>query len=132
MKSRLLILLLTATLATTFSLIGKDMSQSTDKALVHTVYFWLKDSATETDRTEFLKELEKLKAIEQIDHGWIGVPAATAARGVVDGSYDFSITFVFNSVAAEHEYQVHPIHKKFVETNENLWEKVQVYDAITP
>lgn len=105
---------------------------SGDKALVHTVYFWFHNDVTDEQSRDFYQELKKLEEIPQIQHGWIGVPAATEERGVIDSSYDYSITFVFADEAAEHEYQVHPIHTEFVETNSHLWDNVTVYDAITP
>ena len=106
--------------------------QADDPALVHTVYFWFNEDVSEEESRDFYQELLKLQEIPQIIHGWIGVPASTEQRGVIDSSYDYSITFVFNSVEAEAEYQVHPVHTEFVEKNSRLWERVVVYDAITP
>jgi hypothetical protein len=49
---------------------------------------------------------------------------------VIDSSYDYSITFVFESQKEHDLYQPHPRHKEFVEKCSHLWQKVQVYDAI--
>jgi ABC-type glycerol-3-phosphate transport system substrate-binding protein len=117
---------------TAMAAVTAEGQSSGEEALVHTVFFWFHNDVTEEQSNEFYQELKKLKEIPQIQHGWIGVPAATEERGVIDSSYDYSITFVFADEAAEHEYQVHPIHTAFVETNSHLWENVTVYDAITP
>lgn len=107
-------------------------SSDNERALVHTVYFWFTDDVSEEEHQNFYHELQKLSGITQIQESWIGVPADTEERGVIDRSYDYSITFVFENEEAEAEYQVHPIHLEFIEANSNLWENVVVYDAITP
>ncbi|MEX2601396.1 MAG: Dabb family protein [Balneolaceae bacterium] len=103
-----------------------------ESSLVHTVYFWFHDEVSDEDAETFYGELKKLREIPQIQHGWIGVPAATEERGVIDNTYDYSITFVFADEEAEAAYQIHPIHTRFVEVNSHLWENVIVYDAMTP
>lgn len=125
-------ILLTAATMTTKSQTQDSHSDANDGALVHTVYFWFHDDVTGQESREFYNELKKLQEIPQILHGWIGVPAGTEERGVIDSSYDYSITFVFRDEEAEAEYQVHPIHTDFVETNSHLWDNVVVYDATTP
>jgi hypothetical protein len=132
MKSRPVVLFLSLIFAMTMNLKADDTAAHLEEALVHTVFFWFHDNVSEEQRAEFYEDLKKLREIEQILHGWIGVPAPTEARGVIDASYDYSITFVFKSVATEQEYQVHPMHKEFVEKNAHLWDKVVVYDAVTP
>ncbi len=116
----------------TMTLKADDTAAPSEEGLVHTVFFWFHDNVSEEQRSGFYEDLKKLREIEQILHGWIGVPAPTEARGVIDNTYDYSITFVFESVATEQEYQVHPMHKEFVEKNAHLWDKVVVYDAVTP
>lgn len=130
LNALLITLMLTATMA--LAATAQQFTSDNEKALVHTVFFWFHDGVSEADSQNFYEELKKLQQIPQIRHGWIGVPADTEERGVIDASYDYSITFVFEDEKAEGEYQVHPIHTEFVETNSHLWEKVTVYDAITP
>ena len=96
---------------------------------VHTVYFWLHDSATAADRSFFEQQLQQLSTIEHIHTAYVGVPAPTR-REVIDSSYDYSITFIFKSQVEQDLYQPHPAHKAFVEKCAHLWRKVQVYDAI--
>ena len=99
---------------------------------MHTVYFWLTDEADEEDSQFFYEELKKLSNIQLIKQKFIGIPASTEERDVIDNSYDYSITFVFESKEAEKAYQQHPDHLEFIDRNAHLWEKVRVYDAITP
>lgn len=132
MKTRHIALILSIILSMTMTLKADDHEAGSEEALVHTVFFWFNDNVTEEQGAAFYEDLKKLREIDQIIHGWIGVPAPTEARGVIDASYDYSITFVFESVAAEQEYQVHPEHKEFVEKNSHLWDKVVVYDAVNP
>lgn len=116
------------------ALASTTQAQSSDHetVLLHTVYFWFNDDVSADEHRNFYDELKKLKQIPHIQQGWIGVPADTEERGVIDNTYDYSITFVFENTEAEAEYQVHPIHLQFVETNADLWDNVVVYDAITP
>lgn len=103
----------------------------TEDFLIHTVYFWLENSDSEADRQKLLEGLNTIKEIEHIKEGYVGVPAPTA-RGVIDNSYDFSITFIFENGEKEEAYQTHPIHVEFVEEHQDLWKRVVVYDAIPP
>ena len=41
------------------------------------------------------------------------MPANTLKRDVIDNSFDVSELMLFESVEAQDEYQLHPIHKKF-------------------
>ena len=59
----------------------------------------------------------------------IGTPAPTEARDVVDHSYSVSYMAMFDSKEDQAAYQIDPIHIKFVDENEHLWEKVIVYDS---
>lgn len=46
----------------------------------------------------------------------------------MDNSYDLSELMYFDNIEGQNAYQVHPIHKAFVEKYSHLWEKVVVYD----
>ena len=97
--------------------------------LIHTVYFWLTKSATDEDRTEFRRRLATLGAIESVEAFYLGAPAKTPKRPVIDATYDYSITVILASKTAHDRYQEDPIHKDFVERCAHLFERVQVYDA---
>mgnify|MGYP003577447630 CR=1 FL=1 len=96
--------------------------------LVHHVFFWLKNKGSEADRKLLIEGLKTLSGIKEVKKLLIGTPAATEQRGVVDNSYDVSELMFFDNVKDQDAYQVHPIHKAFVDKYSHLWEKVVVYD----
>ena len=96
--------------------------------LVHFVLFWLKKGTSDKERAEFRKGLESLKAVESAEALYVGAPIPSD-RPVVDTSYDFALTVIFKDKAALDTYQVHPIHKAFVEKNRPRWERNLVYAA---
>lgn len=97
--------------------------------VVHTVFFWLKNQGNQADLEALYQGVKALTTIEEIQTAYIGTPADTKDRPVIDGSYDLSITFVFKDAADQDVYQIHPTHLKFVEEKKHLWERVVVYDA---
>jgi hypothetical protein len=74
--------------------------------------------------------LSKLASIDLISQAYIGQPAGTN-REVIDSSYDFSITFIFDDKSKQDIYQNHPESSGFVDTCAHLWKQVQVYDAVS-
>jgi hypothetical protein len=100
------------------------------KQLAHHVFFWLKNPNSKEDLNKLLEGLRTLEKIESVRKINIGVPASTEKRPVVDNSYSASELIFFDDVAGQDAYQVHPIHKKFVDNYSHLWEKVIVYDSI--
>lgn len=97
--------------------------------LVHSVYFWLKPGLTAAQRAEFLAALQALKGVPSVGQFFLGTPAGVTDRPVVDKSFDYSITCVFENLDAHNAYQVHPLHLAFVQTGKPLWTRVQIYDA---
>ena len=97
--------------------------------LVHTVYFWLKPTLSDTEREAFNKGVESLTHIESATAVYLGTPAATEARPVIDASYDIALTVLLEDIAAHDAYQVDPIHTDFIGLFKPYWEKVQIYDA---
>ncbi|KQU55587.1 hypothetical protein ASG67_05395 [Sphingomonas sp. Leaf339] len=100
------------------------------KQMVHHVFFWMKTPGRWTDVDKLIAGLETLRAIPEIRELRIGVPADTENRSVVDGSYGVSELMVFDTVEDQRRYQDHPIHKRFVESCGELWDRVVVYDSI--
>lgn len=99
--------------------------------LVHTVLFYLKDDLTPAQRQQVAAGLETLKAIKSAQAVYIGTPAkATALRPVVESTYDFALTVLFQDLPAHDAYQVDPIHKAFGEQCSPLWRQVRVFDAM--
>jgi hypothetical protein len=105
-------------------------SMDNKKMLAHHVFFWLKNPNSKEDRDKLIEGLKTLEKIETVKSLRIGVPASTEKRDVVDNSFSVSELMLFDDVEGQNAYQVHPIHKKFVEDCSHLWEKVIVYDAI--
>ncbi|WP_346859390.1 Dabb family protein [uncultured Draconibacterium sp.] len=98
--------------------------------LVHHVYFWLKEPKNEAHKNQLVKGANELLKIKSIKMSHIGFPAGTENRDVVDHSYSVSYMVMFDSQADQDAYQVDPIHLKFVEENQHLWNKVIVYDSV--
>lgn len=97
--------------------------------LVHSVFFWLKPELTDAQRAEFLRGLESLKGIAAIRQIYIGKPAATEKRPVIDDSYSYALTTIFDDLAGQDAYQVDPLHLAFVQNCKQFWTRVQIYDA---
>lgn len=98
--------------------------------LLHHVFFWLKNPDSAADRAKLIAGVKSLAAIETVRSIHVGVPASTEKREVVDNSYHVSELLGFDDVAGQDAYQVHPLHKKFVDEHQHLWSKVVVYDAL--
>jgi hypothetical protein len=97
--------------------------------LIHTVLFWLRKDLAGDQITEFRMGLESLKGIEQAEAVYIGSPARTAERPVLDTSYDFCLTVILKDVAAHDAYQADNAHLAFLASFKEFWKKVKVYDA---
>ncbi len=113
-------------LAAAPSVMGADDNRET--GVVHHVFFWLKNRGSEADRNQLIEGLKTLKGIPEVKKLLVGTPAATEQRGVIDNSYDVSELMYFDNAKDQDAYQVHPIHKAFVDKYSHLWEKVIVYD----
>lgn len=62
--------------------------------------------------------------------GYIGKPADTEKRAIIDSSYDCALITIFKDMEAHDAYQVDAIHDKFRELS-HLWDRVQIYDSHT-
>jgi len=98
--------------------------------LQHTVYFWLKEEVTESERENFGKGIKKfVSSVKEIQKAEVGIPAATADRDVVDHTFGYSLFVWFSTMEDHNIYQEHQAHKKFIEDFSHLWARVQVYDS---
>ncbi len=95
--------------------------------IIHHVFFWLKNPSSEEDLNSLIKGIKTLETVRKI---YIGVPASTELRDVVDSSFSASELLFFDDLAGQETYQNHPLHLKFVEDCSHLWEKVIVYDFV--
>ena len=94
---------------------------------VHTVFFWLKKELSQEQKEAFFKGVDTLKTIQPNVMITTGTPASTN-RPIIDTSYDYGLTCIFESLEDHDKYQVDPVHLKFVENHANDWDKVLIYD----
>lgn len=104
-------------------------SEPETKGVIHHVFFWLKNPSSKEDLDKLLAGLQTLRKIKQIKKLYIGVPAATEKRDVVDSSYQASELMFFDNLADQKSYQDDPVHQKFIADCSHLWDKVVVYDV---
>ncbi len=97
--------------------------------LVHTVFFWLKPELTEAQRADFRRGVESLSTLKSVEKGYVGAPARTEKRPIIDDSYSVALTVVCQDIAAHDAYQIDPIHRAFVDRFKSYWSRVQIYDA---
>ena len=96
--------------------------------IIHHVFFYLKNAGSQADIDLLVTGLKTLKGIDEVKELQIGRPASTMKRDVVDNSFDVSELIYFKSVEDQDAYQVHPIHKAFVDKYSHLWKSVKVFD----
>lgn len=101
--------------------------QPAKQKMIHQVFFWLKPGQ---DVKDFLNEAALLGKCKTVSKAYIGVPAPTEARDVVDHSYQVACTLFFESIEDQNIYQTDPDHLKFIERNSNKWAAVKVYDFV--
>ena len=97
--------------------------------LVHTVIFWLKKDLSEDQKVVFINEVKTLSEIPSVENFYLGTPAPTPKRPVIEDSYDYAITVVLKDMNAHDDYQVDPIHLDFINKCKDMWERVVIYDA---
>jgi len=97
---------------------------------VHAVYFWLRDDLTPAERKRFAAGVRSLRAIDEVEDGYIGVPAPTD-RPVIERGYSAALVLIFPDQAAHDAYQVHPVHDGFRSECGGFWTTVRIYDSVT-
>lgn len=97
--------------------------------LVHSVIFYFKPEVTQEQTQDFLKGIYMLKEIPTVRAFYVGTPAETPVREVIDTSYGTMLTVVFDDIAGHDIYGPHSIHNAFIAKYNQLWEKVVVRDA---
>jgi len=97
--------------------------------LVHSVFFWLRPELAPAQIADFRRAVEGLGAIATVKSIYVGTPAATEKRPIIDDTYSLALTLIFSDLAAQNVYQVDPIHLAFVNTYKSFWLRAQIYDA---
>jgi hypothetical protein len=93
----------------------------------HNVFFWLDEKLSNSALLEFEEGLNTLIKTPLVLSGYFGKPANTN-RTVVDNTYSYGLTLLFDDTADHNLYQADPIHLAFVDKNSRNWTKVLVYD----
>ncbi len=101
-------------------------AESEKSMMIHQVFFWLKNP--EKDLKSVKKGCQKLGKIKGVKKAFIGEPAPTEKRPVVDHSFHISLTIHFGNLEDHDHYQTAEIHQKFIAKHEHKWEKVTVFD----
>lgn len=105
---------------------GKQMQKK--GTFVHTVLFWLKETAREREKEQLISDCKSLLgSIPTVRFLAVGAPAGTP-RSVVDNSYDVGLVVHFADKAGHDHYQEAEQHLEFIERNQESWLRVQVYD----
>ncbi len=97
---------------------------------IHTVLFWLKPGVSSQQKEQLIRDCkELLGGISTVRYLAAGEPAGTP-RSVVDNSYHVGLVVHFDDPAGHDVYQSDPKHQAFIQRNQAIWERVQVYDVI--
>jgi len=95
--------------------------------IIHSVYFWLKDTATKEDAASLIAACQELGKLECVKRLEVGTPLPKAG-GPVDASYSVGLVVLFADQAAYDTYSKHPQHTGLIEKHKALWQKVVIYD----
>jgi len=109
--------------------IGNKQDDINTGNIIHQVYFWLKEDITAEEEADFMEFFRILKTVPGIKSIYIGKPAPTNPRPVVDNSFSYSITVMYDDLAAINVYEVDPIHLDAIDKYKKYWIKVEVRDS---
>ena len=101
------------------------------RPVIHHALFWLKNPDSKEELERLIQGVQTLRGIDVVRQLYVGTPASTEKRDVVDNSYHVSEVMVFDSLEDQAAYQVHPVHQRFVKDCAHLWSRVVVYDSAT-
>lgn len=119
-----------STTSRTGSLEGAEVESG--QRFIHTVLFWLKDGTADSRKNALIKDCKDLLgSIATVQYLAAGEPAGTP-REVVDNSFDVGLVVHFKDSAGHEVYQTAEKHLEFIERNNDIWERVQVYDITIP
>ncbi|MFP5042111.1 Dabb family protein [Parasediminibacterium sp. JCM 36343] len=116
-----------AAIATTAS--GLSKRAAAKQSLMHIVYYWLKNPASEADKQKLIDGLHELVTVKQIKYHHIGVPQVFV-EGDPQKSYHVSLLMVFEEAGDIDVYHKDPIHAKFVKECGDLWGKIVKADSL--
>ena len=100
-------------------------------ALVHNVFFSLKDASGESKK-KFIAACKKYLTKHPGEvYFAVGPIASELERPVNDVNFDICLTIVFEDRAAHDKYADAKRHLAFIEENKDSWKKVRVFDSYT-
>ena len=95
---------------------------------VHVVLFKTKSPDRQAASAELVRDVrEMLAPLPAVKGLWIGSPAPTNTRPIVDANYDVGILLLFEDQEALQEYLDHPTHQEFAKKHDTAAE-VRVFD----
>ncbi len=97
--------------------------------LGHMVYFTLKDSSEVATQRLIDSCKEHLSGHPGTVFFAAGTRVLDLERPVNDKEFHVALQIVFESRAAQDNYQVHERHDKFIEINRDNWATVRVFDS---
>lgn len=103
---------------------------STDRLLVHNVYFALSDPTPANVERLVASCRQHLPGHAGIVFFACGTLAKDLARDVNDRDFDVGLHIVFRDQAAHDAYQDSGPHHQFVAENKASWKKVRVFDSV--
>ncbi|WP_316796294.1 Dabb family protein [Pedobacter agri] len=90
----------------------------------------VKPQLTKTEIQDFANFFESLKPIKLIKSLHYGLAANTPARPVIDNSFTYSLSIIFDSIEDHNAYQEDKIHLDAVEKFSKNWYRVVVHDTV--
>jgi hypothetical protein len=99
-------------------------------SFVHTVIFYLKKGAPETEADALIADAQKLLSrIPTVREIRAGRPADKATPITIK-DYQVGLLVLFDDADGLQTYLDHPLHKEYVSNHEKSFEKVVVYDFV--
>jgi hypothetical protein len=94
---------------------------------LHCVYYWMKPALTETEKADFLHNIQALIQLSSVRHGWLGKPAGTSGS-LIDRSYDHALVLVLEDAAGHDAFQADPKHHAVRNVVGGMWDRISIYD----
>jgi hypothetical protein len=108
----------------------KTRAPSGGTALVHDVYFTLKDNSPEA-KAKLVAACKRYLTNHPGEEAFAaGVRAKELTRPVNDQDFDVGLHIVFKDKESHDKYQDATRHKQFIEENQANWKQVRVFDFV--
>ncbi|MBO0701092.1 MAG: Dabb family protein [Zavarzinella sp.] len=113
----------------TVALVLSVTARADDPAVVHNVFFELKDKSADAKKKLVDACYKYLKSHDGVLHFGAGVRAEDVKEKVSAADWDVGLHIVFKDKASLAKYARHPDHLKFIAENKENWKGVKVYDS---